>query len=219
MVITLTPVILSVRIKEEKATKVGMPPAPLNPSKALISKSGPPHDHFNWYAMEICAEWLGLARGLFHITFSERHHTKRKKEKKKTKSIQYCALWSWESVLESWDILWVYLYSTDFYFQHPWCSIISSNSREFDTITFFSPWELILNDIIMFFNHVVLEINLFVVLFYSNALWRIYERIVRTKNVSIEPVCRSRAVVFSSLLTFLTNVNNFPTYLLSDIVV
>lgn len=48
IVITRTPLILSVRIKEEKATKVGMPPALLNPvSKALISKSGPPHDHFN----------------------------------------------------------------------------------------------------------------------------------------------------------------------------
>lgn len=47
MVITLTPVILSVHIREEKATKVGMPPALLNPSKALISKSGKPHDHFN----------------------------------------------------------------------------------------------------------------------------------------------------------------------------
>lgn len=47
-VITLTPLILSVRIKEEKATKVGMLPAPLNlANKALISKSGPPHDHFN----------------------------------------------------------------------------------------------------------------------------------------------------------------------------
>lgn len=81
MVITLTPVILSVRIKEEKATKVGMPPALLNPSKALISKSGPPHDHFNWSVMERCAEWLGLARGLSHITFLEKHE-----------NIQYCAL-------------------------------------------------------------------------------------------------------------------------------
>lgn len=66
IVITPTPPILSVRIKEEKATKVGMPPAHLNPvSKALISKSGPPHDHFNWLMVEKCAEWLGLARGLF----------------------------------------------------------------------------------------------------------------------------------------------------------
>lgn len=32
--------------------------------------------------MEICAEWLGLARGLFHITFSERHHTKKKKKER-----------------------------------------------------------------------------------------------------------------------------------------
>lgn len=40
--------ILNVLIKEEKIVKVGMPPALPNPaSKALISKSGPPHDHFN----------------------------------------------------------------------------------------------------------------------------------------------------------------------------
>lgn len=46
--IMLILLILSVRIKEEKIVKVGMPPALLNPaSKALISKSGPPHDHFN----------------------------------------------------------------------------------------------------------------------------------------------------------------------------
>lgn len=46
-VIMLTPLILSVRIREEKAIKVGMPPAPLNlANKVLILKSGPPHDHF-----------------------------------------------------------------------------------------------------------------------------------------------------------------------------
>lgn len=107
MVITLTPVILSVRIKEEKATKVGMPPAPLNPSKALISKSGPPHDHFNWPVMERCAEWLGLARGLFHITYLKRkkkyiyiknknkkniYKKKDRKKKRKKKKQRYCAL-------------------------------------------------------------------------------------------------------------------------------
>lgn len=47
-VIMPTPLILNVRIRVEKAIKVGMPPAPLNlANKALISKSGPPHDHFN----------------------------------------------------------------------------------------------------------------------------------------------------------------------------
>lgn len=53
MVVTRIRVILSVLIKAEKATKVGMQPALLNPaSKALISKSGPPHDHFNLFAKE-----------------------------------------------------------------------------------------------------------------------------------------------------------------------
>lgn len=76
IVITRTPLILSVRIKEEKATKVGMPPALLNPvSKALISKSGPPHDHFNWLMVERCAEWLGLARGLFLTSYSRLSQT------------------------------------------------------------------------------------------------------------------------------------------------
>lgn len=71
-VIMPTPLILSVRIRAEKAIKVGMPPAPLNlASKALISKSGPPHDHFNWAVAERCAEWLGLARGLFLTSYSE----------------------------------------------------------------------------------------------------------------------------------------------------
>ncbi|TGZ56504.1 Uncharacterized protein DBV15_07142, partial [Temnothorax longispinosus] len=47
-VITLILLNLSVRIKEEKIVKVGMPPVLLNPaSKALISKSGLPHDYFN----------------------------------------------------------------------------------------------------------------------------------------------------------------------------
>lgn len=66
-VIMLTPLTLSVRIREEKATKVGMPPALLNPaSKALISKSGPPHDHFNWLVVERCAEYgLALLVGYF----------------------------------------------------------------------------------------------------------------------------------------------------------
>lgn len=46
--VTRTPRIHNVRTRVGKATKVGMPPAPLNlASKALISKSGPPHDHFN----------------------------------------------------------------------------------------------------------------------------------------------------------------------------
>ena len=137
MVITLTPVILSVRIKEEKATKVGMPPAPLNPSKALISKSGPPHDHFNWPVMERCAEWLGLARGLFHITYLKRKkkkyikkikkkkiYIKKKTEKKRKKKNRDIAHWSWESALDSWDILWLYpiyiitVIRNRFYFQH-----------------------------------------------------------------------------------------------------
>lgn len=48
-VTTRTRLILSVLIKPARAAKVGMPPALLNPaSKALISKSGPPHDHFNF---------------------------------------------------------------------------------------------------------------------------------------------------------------------------
>ena len=65
-VITLILLILSVRIKEEKIVKVGTLQALLNPaSKASILKSGPPHDHFNWLELERCAEWLGLARGLF----------------------------------------------------------------------------------------------------------------------------------------------------------
>jgi len=74
IVITRTLLILNVRIREEKATKVGMPPALLNPaSKALISKSGPPHDHFNWSMIEKCAEWLGLARGLFLTSYSNNY--------------------------------------------------------------------------------------------------------------------------------------------------
>lgn len=88
-VIMLILLILSVRIREAKTVKVGMPPALLNPaSKALISKSGPPHDHFNWLELERCAEWLGLARGLFlHIQDKRKLHVDR----------EICAM--------TWDIL------------------------------------------------------------------------------------------------------------------
>lgn len=97
--IMLTLLILSVPIKEEKATKVGMPPAPLNlASKALISKSGPPHDHFNWLVVEKCAEWLGLAHGLFLTLYSEQLQTVDRKsaalwfETFLVVSCHYCAL-------------------------------------------------------------------------------------------------------------------------------
>lgn len=181
MVITLTPVILSVRIKEEKATKVGMPPAPLNPSKALISKSGPPHDHFNWPVMERCAEWLGLARGLFLITYSKSY-----------RNIQ-CAYWSWESVLDFWDILWMYLYiyyiiymmiteNRKLYFQYTGYSIISN--KFLYTVWYYFFYRIYCQ----LYNYVVDRIVVSGFDLFGTSICIGCLRNVRAKNVSIEPV-------------------------------